>query len=165
MIIMRGLPGSGKSTSAKEKAVGGEVFSTDDFFMSEGKYMFDPTKLKIAHEWNQNRVNKAMEQGVTPIVVDNTNVVKSNFQPYLDIAKQHGYAVEYAEPESWWWKKYFGPNMSPQDKDELTKKLLEMGTHNVPEALLRRMIDNWEHDPEGQSSRLSAWIKNNCKFS
>jgi adenylate kinase family enzyme len=43
---MRGLPGSGKSTKAKELAgEQGLVFSTDDFFMVNGKYIFDPKMI------------------------------------------------------------------------------------------------------------------------
>jgi hypothetical protein len=146
LIIMRGLPGSGKSTTAKAKGIGGAVFSTDDFFMCDGRYVFVPSKISEAHAWNQARVNEAMENGVAPVVVDNTNVMKVHFQPYLDMAKLHGYTVEYVEPESWWWKKYFGPQMSQQDKDTLVKKLLEMGTHAVPEKVLFRMIDQWDHN-------------------
>lgn len=37
LILMRGLPGSGKSTKAKKLADNiGIIFSTDDFFMIKG---------------------------------------------------------------------------------------------------------------------------------
>lgn len=39
---MRGLPGSGKSTKAKKIAGElGVIYSTDDFFMVNGQYVFD----------------------------------------------------------------------------------------------------------------------------
>jgi len=51
LIIMRGLPGSGKSTKAKlfagEK---GLIYSTDDFFIIDGKYIYDPTKIVEYHQ-------------------------------------------------------------------------------------------------------------------
>jgi adenylate kinase family enzyme len=42
LILMRGLPGSGKSTKAQILAgKDGLIFSTDDFFMVNGKYVYD----------------------------------------------------------------------------------------------------------------------------
>jgi adenylate kinase family enzyme len=39
---MRGLPGSGKSTKAKKIAgEHGVIYSTDDFFMVNGQYVYD----------------------------------------------------------------------------------------------------------------------------
>ena len=44
---MRGLPGSGKSTKAKKIAGDvGVIFSTDDFFMVDGQYKFDPKMIE-----------------------------------------------------------------------------------------------------------------------
>lgn len=43
---MRGLPGSGKSTKAKKIAGSqGVVYSTDDFFMVKGQYVYDGSKI------------------------------------------------------------------------------------------------------------------------
>ena len=43
---MRGLPGSGKSTKARKIAGQfGVVYSTDDFFMVNGEYKFDPKMI------------------------------------------------------------------------------------------------------------------------
>jgi NEDD4-binding protein 2 len=50
---MRGLPGSGKSTKAK--ALAGEeglIFSTDDFFMVNGKYEYDAKMIGDYHTKN-----------------------------------------------------------------------------------------------------------------
>lgn len=164
MIIMRGLPGSGKSTVARSLGKGGAVFSTDDFFMRRGKYLYDPTKISEAHAWNQHRVDEALSRGVSPVVVDNTNVMLAHAQPYLDMARQHGYKVVFGEPDSWWWKKWFGPDMSQSDKDELVKALLQKGTHGVPENVLRRMIDQWEHDLplRAGETKTSKWIRSTC---
>jgi adenylate kinase family enzyme len=39
---MRGVPGSGKSTKAKKLAgSNGVIYSTDDFFMKNGEYVYD----------------------------------------------------------------------------------------------------------------------------
>jgi len=52
LVIVRGLPGSGKSTLAKslvERNRGGGVFSSDDFFMVNGKYIWDGARLGEVH--------------------------------------------------------------------------------------------------------------------
>ena len=51
VIIMRGLPGSGKSTEAKSYILthGAVVVSADDFFMVAGKYRYNPAKIGDAH--------------------------------------------------------------------------------------------------------------------
>lgn len=73
LVVMRGASGSGKSTKAKQLAAdylnlyGAEawIFSTDEFFMRDGQYMFNPAALGHAHCWNQLRAIQAMIQGVS----------------------------------------------------------------------------------------------------
>ena len=76
LYIVRGIPGSGKSTFAK--TLGGTHFETDNFFMVDGEYKFDVTKLKVAHEWCQNSVNTAMILNITTDL-NNTIVVSNLF--------------------------------------------------------------------------------------
>jgi hypothetical protein len=33
----------------------GQVLSTDDYFSQEEGYLYDPSLLGAAHQWNQNR--------------------------------------------------------------------------------------------------------------
>jgi len=43
---MRGVPGSGKSTKAKILAANtGYIYSTDDFFIVKGEYVYDPKMI------------------------------------------------------------------------------------------------------------------------
>jgi adenylate kinase family enzyme len=50
---MRGIPGSGKSTTAKKLAgETGKIHSTDNYFMVDGEYKFDPSKIREYHEAN-----------------------------------------------------------------------------------------------------------------
>jgi len=108
LIIMRGLPGSGKSTTAWELAgKDGIVLSTDDYFMIDDEYQFNPKKLGAAHKWNQERARQQMGLGVDPIVIDNTNVQPWEAKPYVEMADEMGYEVKIAEPESPWWKERF----------------------------------------------------------
>jgi len=57
LYIIRGVPGSGKSTFAKSIAKPWQIFEADQFFMKHGKYDFDFTKLRLAHESCKRRVH------------------------------------------------------------------------------------------------------------
>lgn len=130
LIIMRGLPGSGKSTKAS--SFGGKKLSTDDYFSVNGKHQFDPSKLTEAHEWNQNRTEKAMVLSEPIIVIDNTNTQFWEMQPYVKLAFQYGYNIEFHSPNTRWaW-------------DE--KILTEKNTHGVPLEVIERMKHFYQHD-------------------
>jgi ABC-type glutathione transport system ATPase component len=96
LFLVRGISGSGKTTFAKE--LGGVHFETDNYFMVDGEYKFDGTKLKEAHQWCQNEVNNAMILNHTAkindkIVVSNTFTQEWEMEPYFEIAKEWGYTV------------------------------------------------------------------------
>ena len=65
LYLVRGVPGAGKSTFAKN--LGCTHFETDEFFMVDGEYKFDPSKLKEAHAWCLDQVELAMIQNHTGI--------------------------------------------------------------------------------------------------
>lgn len=90
LILMRGLPGSGKSTAA-QTVEGAQIYSTDDFW-SDGA--FDAAKLTVAHDWNRRRVAEAMRHGAKVVIVDNTNILIEHMEPYGKLAKRYGYAVK-----------------------------------------------------------------------
>jgi NEDD4-binding protein 2 len=127
MYIMRGCPGSGKSTKAKELAgENGVVYSTDDFFMRGEKYIFNPEALDSNHSKNQLRTVKALFDGVSPVVVDNTNTTPKECATYVQMADMLGYEVEFVLPDTpWAW-----------DADELFQR----NTHGVPKGVIECMI-------------------------
>jgi len=130
---MRGLPGSGKSTTAKQiTRKRGLVYSSDDYFMENGEYKFKASKLKDAHVWNQQRTEDAMKREEGLIVIDNTNVRKWEAKPYVKLAVDYGYKVQFVEPETPW----------KRDVSELVKR----DSHGVPENIIQRMSDQWEED-------------------
>ena len=46
LYILRGIPGSGKTTHAKRLAgTNGVIISADDYFMRDGEYCFDASKF------------------------------------------------------------------------------------------------------------------------
>lgn len=91
LIVCRGLPGSGKSTFAE--LICSTVFTADDYFMKNGNYEFDATKLGQAHEWCQKQVQNAMEHGLSKVCVANTSTTERELKPYYDLAKKYGYKV------------------------------------------------------------------------
>jgi len=129
LYVMRGLPGSGKSTKAKELGVGGQVFSTDDFFMVGDEYKFDIDFIDEAHGWNNMRVKDAIDEGVSPVVLDNTNVEAWHPKKVVEYAKANGYGVEIIEPETDW----------AFDPEELAKR----NTHQVPQVDIQGKLDKW----------------------
>lgn len=92
LYIIRGLPGSGKSTLAKQLAPDNH-YEADDYFMVNGKYMFDKTKLKAAHMDCRKKVENDMKKGIQKIAVANTFIRKWEYQPYVDLASHYGYLV------------------------------------------------------------------------
>ena len=96
LFLLRGLPGSGKTTLAK--SLGGVFIEADLFFEYEGKYKFDASKLKEAHAWCQTQVSNAMLLNYSAninerIVVSNTFTQAWEMQPYYDLAEKYGYRV------------------------------------------------------------------------
>jgi len=130
LYIIRGISGSGKSTMAQELGKNGKVFSTDDFFMVNGKYEYDPEGLTYAHWWNMGRTEEAMKQSISPIVIDNTNTQAWEAKPYVQMALKYGYQIEIKEPNTPW--KF--------DAEELAKK----NKHNIPKEAIEKMIKKWE---------------------
>jgi predicted kinase len=94
VVIMRGLPGSGKTTRARELApeYDAVIVSADDFFVTDGVYNFDPSELPEAHAQCQARALKALRAGRS-VVVDNTNTQRWEMEPYLTLAALFGAEV------------------------------------------------------------------------
>jgi predicted kinase len=118
-ILIRGLPGSGKSTIAKSIA-NHEHFETDAYFVKDGTYQFDITKLKEAHEWTQVQVWKALLEGKS-VIVSNTFTKKWEVEPYLKMAESLKIV----------------PTI-------ITATGNYQNIHNVPEDIIQRMKDRWE---------------------
>lgn len=127
LFLVRGIPGSGKSTFAKE--LDGIHFETDNYFMVDGEYNFDSSKLKEAHQWCQNEVNNAMILNHTAkindrIVVSNTFTQEWEMKPYFEMAKEWGYTVFSIIVEN----RHGGVNEHgvPEDKLEIMKNRFEV---------------------------------------
>ncbi|XP_044141265.1 uncharacterized protein LOC122931270 isoform X1 [Bufo gargarizans] len=135
MVLLRGVPGSGKSTLARTlllQSPDGIVLSTDDYFCQDNGYTYDVKLLGDAHSWNQNRARRALDHRQSPVIIDNTNIQGWEMKPYVQMAVDRGYNIEFLEPDTWW----------KQDADELEKR----NKHRVPRDKISQMLERFEYD-------------------
>lgn len=135
LILMRGISGSGKSTLAKKlhADLGGVIYSTDDFFVdpNSGEYLFDISKLSENHEKNKQRTAEAMRQGISPIIVDNTNTRIWEMAPYVRMADQYGYKTEIRMPD-------------PVSFDTIMQRQKNRSGKSLSKDIVGKMLGNWE---------------------
>ena len=100
LTLVRGVPGSGKSTFANFIWNDYAICEADKFFYDkDGNYNFDASKLKLAHVWCFNQVRtKMVENSITPqyypeIVVSNTFTQEWEMDQYFKLAEEYGYMV------------------------------------------------------------------------
>ena len=122
LILLRGLPGSGKSTLAK--TIGGIHIEADQYFMENGEYKFDATKIKLAHNWCVLQTQKALVDEITTIAISTTFTQEWEMKPYFGLAEMHGYRVFSLIVEN----RHYGINLHdcPADKIEVMKNRFEI---------------------------------------
>lgn len=118
LYLIRGLPGSGKSTYAK--GLHALHLEADQYHVRDGRYQFNPSKVKAGHEWCHAMVKNALGLGID-VAVSNTFTQKWEMAPYLEMAKAFGATVEV-----------------------ITMRGNYGSVHGVPEDVIKRMADRWE---------------------
>lgn len=96
LYILCGAPGSGKSTLAAKLIAEGKAdirHEADDYFIRDGRYIFDASQLYQAHKQCQERVRDDLAAGKN-VVVSNTNVRERDRQIYVNIAGSVGAEYE-----------------------------------------------------------------------
>lgn len=123
LTLIRGLPGSGKSTFAK--SMNAVHVEADQYFYVDGVYVFDPSKLAAAHSQCLDKAVEALKSGKSAVVA-NTFTTLREMTPYLEAAHEYGATVVVL-------------NMLTQYE----------GVHNVPQATVDRMKARWYDFPVG----------------
>ena len=144
LVLVRGLPGSGKTTLAQAmgRLAGNDerpctpsedrraiACAADDFMLGkDGNYQFDPRKLRAAHEACQAATAKQLRGGGR-VVVHNTFSQKWEMAPYLALAALCGATVEVVD--------LFDAGLTD---DELAAR----NVHGVPVGAIAAMRARWE---------------------
>lgn len=90
MIIIRGLPGSGKTTLGQclSYCGMGKLFEADHYFYVGPIYKYVASLLGYAHEDCRRRTQRHLARGGS-VIIANTFTTRAEMQPYLDLAKQY----------------------------------------------------------------------------
>lgn len=143
VVILRGIPGSGKSSLGrdiqaicKDRNVKCVICSADLFFETPRGYEFDVKRLDRAHKSSQHTFCTATKDArMRLIVVDNTNTQRWEYEPYETVAQRQGCAIEILEMHC---------------PDVITSMHMAMrNSHGVPVPKVVSMYLRWEHDERG----------------
>lgn len=128
VVILRGCPGSGKTTLRKEIYPTAFVCSVVDYHTDhEGKYKFFRKGIPEAHTYSQNTFMAALKNQLPLIAVDNTNTKLWEFEWYIEMAVKYGYEVEVIRMQ------VFDVNIAAS-----------RNIHGVPLPVVLRMHENME---------------------
>lgn len=90
LYLIRGVPGSGKSSFAMQLYNAGVVqhtFEADDWMYEEGLYIFKPDKLSHSHRMCQDRAVQSLLEGRS-VAVSNTSTTEKEVDTYQRIAEE-----------------------------------------------------------------------------
>lgn len=127
IYILRGIPGSGKSTWAKFLRIQNlpgftPIASADHYFLNvNGEYIYKPEEKGAAHQACYAYFCECIEGAFTTIVVDNTNTTLNEVDRYLQTGINNGYKVTVLNFE-------ISPELS-----------FQRNTHNVPKDVIAKM--------------------------
>ncbi len=121
ITLIRGLPGSGKSTEATRINV--KHVEADMFFVKSEGYCFEGNKIKDAHAWCLSEAKYSLNRD-EDVVVSNTFTRIEEMKPYIEASKLYGASLQIIECKG----------------DYLSE-------HDVPEATIEIMKRRWEELP------------------
>ena len=143
VVMMRGLPGSGKSYYAKQliaslpEYVNSCIVSADDYFVdAAGNYQWNGSKIHDAHHTCFDMFLRALWDRIDVIVVDNTNIRLDEMQPYVMVTSIADYDLQVHQ---------FVPSES------MLETIIERCVHNVPADKVKRRFRQWQSIDEAKT--------------
>jgi len=145
LIVMRGIPGAGKSTKAKSLVGKGAIHSTDDVIEAGGDYneffanmiaTKDFSPLGKAHSTNKRNAIASLKNGVSPVIIDNTNIKMNEPKEIVVAALKMGLSDNNI--------KFVDIGAAGLEAEELAKR----NTHGVPLEKIKQMIAS--HTGQGE---------------
>ena len=134
VVIMRGLPGSGKSylsNHCSEEDIA--ICSADDYFNEAGgTYNFNPRSLPKAHAKCCESFLQAVKDEKKVVIVDNTNSMIWEYKLYIYLCKLLG--IEYHILEI------------PHPSHDIASKYSSRNLHKVNATSIKLLTDRWEAD-------------------
>ena len=125
LIIIRGLPGSGKTHYAKKHWPGSLLLEGDQYFTDvDGNYNFGKGHLDNSTKYVDVMLETACKCGVPSIVVTGTSPNAMTAIGYAKIAKHYGYTVKF------YWIDYNNGNTN-------------QNRHYLPAEVIRSMKSSW----------------------
>lgn len=92
LIVIRGLPGSGKNTFAE--LFNAPVCCADDYLYNEdGEYIWTVPRVQRAHMICQSKCKRLLQDGEPLVFVANTNIKARDVKGYTKMGDQYGYKV------------------------------------------------------------------------
>jgi predicted kinase len=120
LTIIRGLPGSGKSTYAYNNYKGIVILEADMLCMQDGKYIFESDKIKTHHNSIHAIVDIILSNNAD-CVITGTLTRKWEIEPYIRLAEKHNQKYQIIK---------------------LVNNYLTI--HSVPVETIKTMKDRWE---------------------
>lgn len=112
LFTLQGLPGSGKSEWCRRNFPGLICPSADHYFIKNGVFQFDPSKIGLAHQACFRDFLNDLNSVVETIVIDNTNLTTAEIAPYYLAGESLNYDVQIVrlvcEPETAWKRQTHG---------------------------------------------------------
>ena len=141
VIINRAVPGSGKTTisnsivhTLKKHDLEITIHSTDEYFMTNGKYIFNLEKLNSFHHKNIESFRQSLNEDKVIVICDNTNISPWQTEPYTDIAREYGYQIICIT---------FDPREIEKHVESQIVTKEKPNAHGVPENIILQMIDEY----------------------
>lgn len=144
--IMRGLPGSGKTTLANKLATlhNAVVFSADDFHIINGVYKWNKQLAPTAHHKNMTRTLDALRSGIS-VYYDNINTTYWDFFQVAINAHQIGAKIEFIYPSLPWSDSVEECHRRSSHAIDLTviRKINDKFMKNIDTTLFNRLITEY----------------------